>query len=306
MPDNQNAPLPVSFALSLPPGTQQLGIRPTQDQPLLGLTVLAVEDSRFASEVLRLLCQRSGARLRRAESLRAAWDHLRTYRPDVVIVDLGLPDGRGEDLIRDLARGGGGGADLTLPQSATAAIPAGHAGAPLILAISGDPSSRGAALTAGAAAFFEKPVESLAAFQDTLLSHLPDRAFLRRGSGAEPPVAIAPDRLALQDDLSHAADLIAEAATRFENRRYVAGFVRGLARSTHDSHLEEAARQAGHPGKDRFDRLAKALSSRVTRTENAFTASQPPLHDPPLPGRATQEPPVPQHDPPQRNERAAR
>ena len=57
-------------------------------RPLTGLTVLVIEDSRFASEAVRLLCLKSGARIRRADCLRSAARHLRTYRPAVVIVDL--------------------------------------------------------------------------------------------------------------------------------------------------------------------------------------------------------------------------
>ncbi len=68
--------------------------------PLQGLTVLIVDDSRFACDALRLILQRAGARLRRAESPEIARLHLGFYRPDLAIVDLGLPDGRGEDLIR--------------------------------------------------------------------------------------------------------------------------------------------------------------------------------------------------------------
>ena len=78
---------------------------PTAERPLLGTLILVVEDSRHACEGLRLICQRSGARIRRAESLASAERHLRSYRPRVAVIDLGLPDGSGLQLIETLAKG---------------------------------------------------------------------------------------------------------------------------------------------------------------------------------------------------------
>lgn len=180
--------------------------------PLSGLTILLVEDSRFTSDVLRLLCQKSGARMRRAETLERARAHLRTYRPDVVIVDLGLPDGRGEDLIREIA-----------------------GGASVVIAASGDADGREAALRAGASCFMEKPLPGLAAFQRALLAQLPGR-FVVPSVSSETAVA---DPMALRDDLRHAAALL-EKEEGPENRRYLRGFLAGIALSSGDAGLARA------------------------------------------------------------------
>lgn len=197
----------------------------TAERPLLGLTVLLVEDSRFASEAMRLLCLRSGARIRRADCLRSAHRHLATYRPGVVVVDMGLPDGSGADLIREIR----------------AMSPNG----PAIIGLSGDPGMETEALEAGADAFIPKPLESLAMFQHVVLSVLPSAA---RPVGLRPvsDETVAPDRLALRDDLSHVAQMLAASPDRAA-LGYVAHFLAGLARSAHDDDLESAAEAIGGP-----------------------------------------------------------
>ena len=133
---------------------------PTSNRPLLGMTVLVVEDSRFTCEALRLMCLRSGARIRRADCLRSARRHLRVYRPSIAIVDLGLPDGSGADLISDL--------DKANPRVG------------VILATSGDDSLEETALAAGADGFLPKPLSSVGEFQQIILDRLPAE---RRPSG---------------------------------------------------------------------------------------------------------------------------
>ncbi|MDZ4094445.1 MAG: response regulator [Paracoccaceae bacterium] len=251
-------PLPGYPPLFLPAEPAAMAQAQAADRPgmpLLGLTVLAVEDSRFTCDALRLLCQRLGARLRRAETLKAARAHLKLYRPDVVIIDLGLPDGRGEVLIRDLAMQG--------------------ASCPLILGTSGDPSGRAAALAAGAVGFLEKPLESLAAFRATILHHLPERgmdnAALSMIPARTPPapseVKVSPDPLALRDDLNHAAGMIA-AGPDAGQRRYLAGFLSGLGRSAHDAALENAAHDATGPAG--FERLSGLVTARIEHAPDAI------------------------------------
>ena len=217
-------PSPLPTPAAAPHGFPIPGLTGPNALPLYGLTILAVEDSRFASEALRLLCSRSGARLRRAETLSTARAHLRVYRPDVVIVDLGLPDGKGEGLIRDLV--------LARPRT------------PVVLGTSGAEQGRMRALSAGADGFLDKPIESLSNFCATLLAHLPDHA-----ARAPAPIGgdVTPDRLALHEDLAQAADLL-RSAPDAPARRYLAGFLHGIARHAHDEILANAAAQALAPG----------------------------------------------------------
>ncbi len=250
MPDNLTVELPdMPLRGASVPGTAREIVSVL---PLRGITILAVEDSRFASEALRLMCQRLGARLRRAETIHAGRSHLRLYRPHVVIVDLGLPDGRGEALIGEIASGGR---------------------PPVILATSGDPSGQASARAAGAVGFLDKPLESLAAFQSLLLQHLPDRV---AGLPNEADMPLHPDSLALRDDLVRAAELI-EAGTNPESQAYLSGFLSGVARHAHDAALAEAAESAALgsvapplSGTGRMDALRVLLQRRLDGPESAF------------------------------------
>ncbi len=214
--------------------------QPTTRRPLLGLTILVIEDSRYACEAMRLLCLRSGARIRRADCLKSARRHLQVYRPSVLIVDLGLPDGSGIDLIEESV-------------SATPRVS-------VVLGTSGDDAAKEAALAAGADGFLAKPVTSLATFQQAILSRLPaDRQPM--GAGDLQDEVIHPDLLAFQDDMAHVADVLND-SQEDKILNYVAQFLGGVARSVGDSSLADAA--AG---------LAKALSSgRPVTTEAARIA----------------------------------
>lgn len=225
--------------------SQFFATRPaTMERPLLGLTVLLVEDSRFASEAMRLLCLRSGARIRRADCLRSAYRHLATYRPGVVVVDMGLPDGSGAELIRE--------------------IKAGPAPTPAVLGLSGDPGMEQEALAAGADGFLPKPLESLAMFQQAVLAVLPVGA-RPRGLRAVNDETVAPDRLALRDDLTQMAEVLA-ATPDTAALGYVVQFLSSVARSAHDDALESAAEAvagAGTPSASALSHLSGIVQQRL-------------------------------------------
>lgn len=192
---------------------------PTADRPLLGTMVLVVEDSRHACEALRLICQRSGARIRRAESLASAERHLRTYRPRIAVIDLGLPDGSGLELIAKMAE-----ADTRIDG---------------IIATSGDESLKDAAVSMGADAFLPKPISSITHFQKVVLSLLPEDAQPARV--ARPMVdEVAPDNLSLRDDLSLVCELL-RTSPGPDTLGYLVNFLLGLAKCTRDPLIGETA-----------------------------------------------------------------
>ncbi|MCF2905247.1 response regulator [Octadecabacter sp. CECT 8868] len=223
---------------------------PTLARPLLGLTVLVVEDSRFASEAMRLLCLRSGARIRRADSLFHAHKHLAVYRPSAVIVDIGLPDGSGVDLIREL----------------TSVRPR----VDVVLGTSGDPDGEAKSIKAGADGFLAKPLANIAEFQAAILTHLPSD---RQPKGIRPVTdeIIVPDVVALRDDLSAAAVAL-EDTTDQRTLRYLTQFLGGLARSIDDDQLEQethvlaALQTQGDAVHGQVARIAGMVQERISNT----------------------------------------
>lgn len=224
--------------------------RPTAARPLLGHTILLVEDSRFACEAVRLMCLKSGARIRRADSLFHARQHLRVYRPSVAIIDLGLPDGCGEDLIEELA-------------NASSRVD-------VLLATSGDLGGAERAIDAGADGFLEKPITHLAAFQTAILEHLPmDQR--PRGLSLVSDECVSPDTVALRDDLALAAETLIEASSDSQID-YLTQFLGSVAQSSNDEILQTAvadlarARQERTPIAPPLSRLAAEVQDRLFRT----------------------------------------
>lgn len=212
-----------------------------------GITMLVVEDSRFASDAMRLICGRLGMRMRRAETIEAARNHLRTYLPDIILIDLGLPDGRGEQLIRQV---------ILSPLR-----PA------LVLGTSGAEDGRQRCLAAGVDGFVAKPVESVASLADLIQRLCPDLGYglpLVPGGGSGRENGVVPDPLALRDDLAHAAQMLStrDGLSRYDS--YIGPFLAGVAGCAHDEQLADAVRNVAEaPPEDRRDETVQSLKGLI-------------------------------------------
>lgn len=228
---------------------------PSARRPLLGMTILVVEDSRYACEALRLMCLHSGARIRRADCLASARRHLQVYRPSAVIVDHGLPDGSGLELIAEL-----------------------HDAVPrvgILMGMSGDGTGSSAAKAAGADGFLDKPITSLATFQQAILEHMPSD-LQPSGPRVLNDAVIEPDPVAYMDDMAHAAALLEDYADG-PMMDYVAQFLGGVARSAEDSPLAQAAgdlaqrRETGSSTREAAARIAGLLQARLHQPTAQFS-----------------------------------
>ncbi len=101
------------------------------------ITVLIVEDEKAIRRFLRSALEDENLRVYEAETLQRGLIEAATRKPDLVILDLGLPDGDGIDFIRDLRQ--------------WSAIPV------IVLSARSDEQDKIAALDAGADDYLSKP-----------------------------------------------------------------------------------------------------------------------------------------------------
>lgn len=236
----------------------------SKQRPLLGTTILLVEDSRFCSEAVRLMALRSGARLRRADCVTSARRHLSMYCPDLIMVDLGLPDGSGLELIRE----------LTTADNTTRSI----------LAMSGSvcEETRSAVLAAGAHGFLAKPIGNLKHFQQIVEAALCGTKII---PGFAPQVIETKpdlDEQALLDDLDHIRDMLEQALPAGDTGRlrYCAQFVSSVAQSAHDPELMDTAGQffqrmnTGGTGANSGQNMLKLLKAKLNASDSFTSPSK--------------------------------
>ncbi|MGC0911523.1 two-component system response regulator KdpE [Pantoea agglomerans] len=126
-------------------------------------TVLIVEDEKEIRRFVRLALENEALKVFDADTLQRGLIEAATRKPDLVILDLGLPDGDGTDFIRDLRQ--------------WSAIPV------IVLSARSDEQDKIAALDAGADDYLTKPFGI-----GELLARV--RVALRRNSGQQPDARV--------------------------------------------------------------------------------------------------------------------
>jgi two-component system KDP operon response regulator KdpE len=136
--------------------------------------VLVVEDEADIRRFVRLALESEGHEVYEADGVKRALIDAGTRRPDLVVLDLGLPDGDGVDLIRELRT--------------WSSVPV------IVLSARGSEHDKIAALDAGADDYLVKPFGAGELLARTRAQW---RRHQQRGSGGEPVVAFGDVRIDL-------------------------------------------------------------------------------------------------------------
>lgn len=101
----------IPYVRELPPETeasthkaapQDKGKSKVAEKSLKGMKILLVEDSIDTRLLVMLILTRAGAEVREAESAENARDVLKTFIPDVILSDIGMPQENGMEFIKKL------------------------------------------------------------------------------------------------------------------------------------------------------------------------------------------------------------
>ncbi len=111
-------------------------------EPMTPRTVLLVEDNEDSREIYGTLLRHQGYRVLLAESGTEGLEAAREHRPDIVVLDLGLPEMDGFEVARHLRE-----------DPRTSGIPI------LVLTVHGQPGDRADAEEAGADRYVVKPAD---------------------------------------------------------------------------------------------------------------------------------------------------
>jgi CheY-like chemotaxis protein len=84
----------ASFALRAASGPTDLSA-----PPLAGVRIVAVDDEADARDVLRVLLEQHGAEVRTAGSVAEALSLVKSWRPDALVSDIGMPEADGYELM---------------------------------------------------------------------------------------------------------------------------------------------------------------------------------------------------------------
>jgi signal transduction histidine kinase/CheY-like chemotaxis protein len=136
----------TTIGITRVPATTPSPVVANLPEDLGDVVALVVDDDADARELLEFMLQRSGMTVRLASSAAEALAMLRDFEPHVIVSDIGMPDGDGYSLIRDIR---------THPQAGKRNIPA------IALTAFARTEDRTRALVEGFNVHMAKPVEPL-------------------------------------------------------------------------------------------------------------------------------------------------